>query len=94
MTHAETRLGLTPITKRLAYHFMCRGVGPYELVDHPQYDRAVVSEFDAWNAPEGSEDCSGGLRVTFFKDGERIRYVEFRVAFAGGGGREEIRRIK
>lgn len=94
MTLTETRLGLTPITKRLAYYFVCRGVGKYPMVNHPQYDQAEVSELYPWGAPEGCEDPAGGLRVTFFKDGAKVRYVEFNVRCVGGGGQEMIRGVQ
>jgi hypothetical protein len=95
MTRTETKLGLTPITKRLAYYFVCCGVGTYEMVDHPHYDEAKVEELYPWNPnPQNKDEYGAGLRVTFFKDGERIRYVEFNIRCVGGGGKEAIRRIK
>lgn len=95
MTRSETKLGLTPITKRLAYYFVCRGVGSYEMVDHPYYDRARVEELYPWNPnPQDENEYGAGLRVSFFREGRRIRYVEFNIRCVGGGGQEAIRRIK
>jgi hypothetical protein len=94
MSQTEIRLGLTPITKRLAYHFVCRGVGEYPMVDHPSYDRAVVSEFYPWQPnPENPDECAGGLKVTFYKSGLKIRFVEFNVRCVGGGGQPAIRKV-
>lgn len=94
MSKTEIRLGLTPITKRLAYYFVCRGIGQYPMVDHPHYDCAVVSEMYPWQPnPENPDECAGGLKVSFFKAGKRIRFVEFNVRCVGGGGQEAIRRV-
>ncbi len=92
MTKTETILGLTPITKRLAYHFLCRGVGKYRMVDHPYYDEAVVEELYPWRPnPENKEDYGAGIKVTFYRKKEKVRHVEFGVRFIGGGGEEMIR---
>ena len=99
MSNAEVRLGLTPVLKRLAYSYLCRGVGVYHnYALHPpyqaHYDRVVVSEIYPWQPnPENPDECAGGLRVAFYKGEERLRYVEFNVRCVGGGGKEVIRRV-
>jgi len=97
VSQTEVRLGLTPITKRLAYHFLCRGVGKYTLTDHPQYDSAEVTELYPWapnpTNPGSLDDYAGGLKVVFYKNGERVRFVEFNTRCVGGGGREAVRLV-
>ena len=93
MSNIETRLGLTNILKRLAYSFLCKGFGRHPI-DHPLYDLVEVAELYPWQAnPECTDESGAGIRVTFFRDGERIRWVEFGVRFAGGGGDEAIFQI-
>lgn len=95
MTRAETKLGLTPITKRLAYYFVCCGVGRYAMIDHPHYDEAIVKELYPWNPnPQNENEYGAGLCVTFYRNNEKIRYVEFNIRCVGGGGQEAICRIK
>ena len=95
MSKSETILGLTPIMKRLAYHFLCRGFGRYKIKDHPFYDEAEVKELYPWMPnPENQDEYGGAIIVSFFKKGRRIRFVEFGTRFIGGGGDETIRRVK
>ena len=95
MSQSETILGLTPITKRLAYYFLTRGFGIYEITDHPLYDKAEVKEFYPWRPnPENSDEYGGAIVVSFYKNERRIRYVEFGIRFIGGGGDDAIRRVK
>lgn len=90
MTQIETRLGLSNILKRLAYHYVLRGVGEYKI-DNPQYDKVEVKELYPWMPnPEVENEYGAGLVVNFYKDGRRVRYVEFGVRFVGGGGDEII----
>lgn len=94
MSDIETRLGLTNVLKRLAYSFLCEGFGRRKI-DHNLYDEVEVSELYPWKAnPECTDEHGAGIKVTFFRDGKRIRWVEFGVRFAGGGGDESIFRIK
>lgn len=90
----ETRLGLTPVFKRLAYSFLMKGIGHHEI-DHPLYDAVVVSELYPWQTnPERTDEYGAGVTVTFFKNGIRIRWAEFSVRCNGGGGDAAIFRVQ
>lgn len=94
MTTTDTRLGLTPILKRLAYSFLCKGFGRHPI-DHAPYDCVEVSELYPWKPnPEDTNEYGAGIRVTFFREGQRARLVEFAVRYSGGGGNEEIFVVK
>jgi hypothetical protein len=96
MSRAETRLGLTPVFKRLAYHYLKKGVGSH-AVEQPYdefYDEVVVRELYDWHSPtEASKPPQGGLVVEFKLRGERQRWVEFGCHYIGGGGVEVIREV-
>jgi len=94
MTNIETRLGLTPILKRLAYSYLIRGYGRYPIT-HGLYDTVVVAELYDWQVNPADTSAHGaGARVTFYKDNVRIRWVEFGIRFIGGGGDPVIFGIK
>ncbi len=94
MTNIETKLGLTNITKRLAYDFLLRGVGEHDI-DHDVYDKVEVSELYHWKPHlDGSGDYGAGIKVTFYHSGHRVRWVEFAVRDIGGGGDLAIFRAK
>lgn len=93
MTNIETRLGLTNIFKRLAYSFIAKGFG-YHSIEHDVYDAVEVSELYPWQTnPERTDDYGAGIRVTFYRKGKRIRWAEFGIRFAGGGGDEAIFKV-
>ena len=88
MTDPNARIGLNPVTLRLAYTYLKRGVGVYQI-RHLMYDECRVSEVEDW--AELAEPILGvkygaRLRVAFYRGGKRIRYVDFSTLFTGGGG--------
>lgn len=94
MTKEDSRLGLTPILKRLAYSFLCKGLGRHPI-NHAVYDMVEVSELYPWKPnPEDPDEYGGGVCVSFFRAGRRIRWVEFAIRYGGGGGNEEIFLLK
>ena len=94
MTLVETEIGLTNIFKRLAYSYLCKGVGEYDIV-HDLYDKVRVSEMYPWGPnPVAPHEYAAGLKVEFFHAGERVRWAEFNVKFVGGGGDLSIFLIK
>lgn len=87
MTNIETRLGLTPIFKRLAYSYLVRGFGEYSITEDPLYDGVKVEPMYPWQVnPEDTNDSGAGIRVVFYRTAIRVRWVEFSVRFIGGGG--------
>lgn len=96
MTRAETRLGLTPVFKRLAFYYLKKGIGSH-AVDPPYdefYDEVVVRELYEWHSPnDAALPPQGGLVVEFRAAGERVRWVEFGCHATGGGGTPMIREI-
>jgi hypothetical protein len=93
MSKVEARLGLTNITKRLAHHYLCRGFGNYKI-DHPMYDAVHVGELYSWKQSEETGEYGAGIKVTFSKNGKRIRWVEFGIRFVGGGGDQAIFKLE
>lgn len=95
MSKAETILGLTPMQKRMAHYYLCLGYGEYVPQDHPWYDKVVVRELYAFTEnPRKGGEHAGGAIVEFFREGNRIKWVEFRCQVVGGGGEAVIRRVK
>ena len=101
-THTETRLGLTPTFKRLAYFYLTKGVGSYPL-EHPVYDRVEVSALYDWkknpvvgdasnaNVDNSEHNAHGaGLVVSFYRGFYKVRWVEFGIRCIGGGGDSAI----
>lgn len=94
MSTIETRLGLTPMFKRLAYSFFAKGIGRYPI-DHPLYDAVEVTELYPWQTnPERTDEYGAGVTVAFFKGTTRIRWAEFSVRCTGGGGDAAIFRVQ
>lgn len=90
---AEQLLGLTPVIKRIAYHYLLRGVGEYP-VDHPHYDKIIVRPlYDFRENPEVVGEHAGGLCVEFYRNAQRIRWVDFRCQVVGGGGAPIVRTV-
>ena len=86
MTQSETRLGLTPTFKRLAYFYLTKGVGAYSL-EHPVYDRVEVSTLYDWKQnPADVDEHGAGIVVSFYRGLSRVRWVEFGIRCVGGGG--------
>lgn len=95
MTTTETRLGLTPILKRLAFYYLTLGFGQHKI-DHPEYDIVEVKELYPWEPnPENEKggEYGAGIQVNFHRKNQRIRFVEFSIRFNGGGGEQAVRRI-
>ena len=87
MSRTETILGLTPAFLRIAHYYLCLGHGIYWPKNHPHYDEVVVgSLYEFGENPEVPGEHAGGTSVTFFKDGRRVKFVEFRCQVVGGGG--------
>jgi len=92
--NVETRLGLTPMFKRLAYHFLLKGIGRHPI-RHSLYDEVEVAELYPWQTnPERTDEYGAGIIVTFFNQGSRIRWTEFSVRYSGGGGNPAIFQIQ
>lgn len=92
-SRVDHKLGLTPMLKRRAFHYLQRGVGRYES-DHPAYDAVVVRSLYDWQTPMSDDIPSqGGLVVEFHKDGKRVRWVEFGCRVIGGGGEPIVREV-
>lgn len=92
MSKIEHGLGISPVLKRLAFNFLCKGVGRYPF-SHPLYDEVVVQELYPWNAPEGLLIAQGGLVVTFKRQGKRVRWVEYSITQSGGGGEPILKEV-
>jgi hypothetical protein len=91
-TISEVRLGLTKPLIRLAYYYLTRGFGQH-VIDHAIYDTVEIKPLCEWQSnPEqqGEEEFGGGIRVTFYRQGQKVRFVEFAVRYGGGGGEPSI----
>jgi hypothetical protein len=89
-TSSEVRLGLTKPFIRLAYYYFTRGFGSYPI-DHAVYDSVEVASLYDWRSnPENEEEFGAGVRVTFCRQGQKVRWVEFSVRYGGGGGKPAI----
>jgi hypothetical protein len=94
MTTVESRLGLTNILKRLAYAYLTKGFGRHQIT-HDVYDEVDVSELYPWVPnPTCAEEHGAGIKVTFLRNGKKVRWVEFSVRDVGGGGDPTIFSIK
>ena len=95
MTTTETRLGLTPILKRLAFYYITLGFGQHKI-DHPEYDIVKVKELYPWapNPQKEGDDYGAGVLVEFYRNAQRIRFIEFSIRFSGGGGEQAVKLIK
>lgn len=96
MVKADIRLGLTPAFKRIAYHYLLRGVGTHVPVEtpHPHYSKVVVRElYEFRENPHDETAHAGGVVVEFFREDRKVRWVEFRCSPVGGGGTPLIRAV-
>lgn len=83
----EMRLGLNPAFLRIAYYYLRLGEGAYTPENHPHYDKVLVRElYEFSENPTVPGEYAGGVVIEFFKDGRRLRFVEFRTQIVGGGG--------
>lgn len=86
MSRVDHKLGLTPMLKRLAFHYLQKGVGTH-VIEHHVYDKVVVKSLYDWSTPvDESMPSQGGLVVEFWRDGKRMRWVDFGCRVVGGGG--------
>lgn len=93
MNRLEHKLGLTAVFKRLAFSFLQRGLGEHRI-DHPQYDKVIVRPLYDWSTPtDESVPSQGGIIVEFYREGNRVRWVEFGCRVIGGGGESIIREV-
>lgn len=92
MSKVEHKLGLTSTLKRLAFFYLKKGVGEHAIKDD-YYDKVVVRELYAWNAPSADVLPQGGIAVEFHRNGKRVRWVEFAVRDVGGGGEAIVREV-
>jgi hypothetical protein len=89
----DQRLGLTPMLKRLAFHYLQRGLGTFES-EHPAYDAVVVRALYDWSTPSNEAlPSQGGVVVEFHSGGKRVRWVEFGCRVVGGGGEPVLREV-
>lgn len=80
-------LGITPILIRRAAYYLSLGVGEYFPVDHPHYERVTVEKlYDIVNNLDNPSEWSLGIVVSFYKEGRKIRWVDFGARITGAGG--------
>lgn len=92
-SRTDHKLGLTPMLKRTAFHYMQKGLGTYPS-EHPAYDAVVVRSLYDWSTPPNDEAPSqGAVVVEFHRDGKRVRWVEFGCRVVGGGGEAIVREV-
>lgn len=90
---SDHAIGLTPMLKRQAFHFLLKGTGTHASID-PAYDKVVVRSLYDWQTPaDGSVPSQGGVIVEFWRDGARIRWVDFGCRAVGGGGPPTLREV-
>jgi hypothetical protein len=93
MSRFDHLLGLTPVFKRLAFHYLQRGLGSH-AIDHPQYDKVVVRPLYDWQtSTDENLPSQGGVVVEFHRANKRVRWVEFGCRVVGGGGEPIVREV-
>jgi hypothetical protein len=86
-------MGITPIIIRRASYYLRLGEGEY-LPVHPHYDKVIVDKLYALTAnPANKDDWAFGTCVSFYKDGRRVRWVEFGCHVIGAGGDALLREV-
>lgn len=86
-------MGITPIFLRRAAYYLSLGEGEY-FPEHPHYDKIVVDKiYDFTQNPVNEDDWGLGLRVSFYKEGHRVRWVEFGCHIVGAGGDDVLREV-
>jgi hypothetical protein len=92
-SRVDHKLGLTPMLKRHAFHYLQKGLGRYDS-DHPAYDSVVVRSLYDWVTPmDEALPSQGGVVVEFHRAGKRVRWVEFGCRVIGGGGEPIVREV-
>ena len=91
---SEALLGITPVLKRWAFHYLCKGFGSH-AVEPPYnvfFDEVRVVELYPWEAV-GKLEPRGGVIVEFWYVGHRLKWVEFGVSVIGCGGDPILREV-
>jgi hypothetical protein len=78
--------------KRLAFYYLKKGMGQHPSL-LPSYDTVFVKLLYDWCVSTDAVPAQGGICVEFWKDGKRIRWVDFSVRIAGGGGDPIVREV-
>lgn len=92
MSSSQTILGITPVTMRLAYEYAKKGIG-WHAIEHPFYDEVCVREivtFQKLPVDVAGVQYGAVLQVAFYKNGQRVRYIDFATLATGGGGEPAI----
>lgn len=90
---SDHAIGLTPMLKRQAFHFLLKGTGTHASID-PAYDKVVVRSLYDWRTPaDGSVPSQGGVIVEFWRAGTRVRWIDFGCRVVGGGGYPILREV-
>lgn len=89
----DHKLGLTPMLKRAAFHYLLKGIGEHAS-NLPSYDKVVVRSLYDWQTPQDDAlPSQGGVVVEFWRDGKRVRWVDFGCRVVGGGGEAVLREV-
>ena len=93
----DHKLGHTPMLKRTAFHYLQKGLGEHISID-PSYDKVIVKSLYDWTTPVAVTDnddipSQGGIVVEFWKDGRRVRWIDFTCRVGGGGGAPIMREV-
>jgi hypothetical protein len=85
---------MTPNLMRIAYYYLCLGIGEYVPDNHPHYNKVVVRQLYEFKESEKAEGVyAGGIIVEFLKDGRRIRWLEFNCSPVGFGGDDIVKEV-
>lgn len=87
-------MGITPIVIRRAAYYLKLGEGTY-FPEHPHFDKVVVeTSYDVVQNRDHPEEWSQGMQVNFYKEGRRIRWVEFGCRLVGAGGDDIMKMVR
>lgn len=79
--------------KRTAFNYLLKGIGEHPST-HPAYDKVVVRSLYDWQTPHDDVlPSQGGVVVEFWRDGKRVRWVDFGCRVVGGGGDPVVREV-
>ena len=86
MHKEDHRVGITPIVMRRAAYYLTLGLGDY-FPDHPHFDNVRVEKlYDIKQHPENEMEWALGVKVSFYKNGRCIRWIDFGCRTTGAGG--------
>jgi len=92
---SDHAIGVTPILLRRAAYYLTLGVGEHEIKGESLYDTAKVEvSYPLTQNPESELEWSQGIKVSFYKSGRCIRWVEFGCRTVGAGGDPIIKEVK